>query len=325
MAVVLLLTVLSLVNNPSEAAGSVAHVLVVVSSNSPFYQPPLQGFEQGLIKREQANELKLNFQQYIITGNKKQDTARLSQLLQAKPVLIATIGSDATLDIAALHPSVPTLFCMILNPVSLGVAHSLHAPGGNFTGTTLLIDPGKQLETLQIADPLVKRVGVLYSPNDPTSASFVAQADMEAKTLGMAVVAEPVSQSTAPQQALNALKGKVDALWVIADLASTGSSALEATLNFAQKGKLPVLGLSQVTVEQGALLALSPDYQKLGDLTAEMAAAVLSGGMQPANMPVRSPRATVLAINIKTARALQLNLPADLLHLADVVTNGGGH
>ncbi len=302
-----------------EGSRSVARILVIVSSNSTFYQPAVQGFRDGLNRREVANDMKLSYDVLTLDGSVKSDTTAIERHLRENPNLVCTIGSDAVLDLVSLHSKIPAVFCMILNPVSLGAASSIQKPGGEFTGTTLLVDPGKQLETLQIADPAVKRVGVLYTVGDPTSSAFLSLASTEANALQISLVAKGISSDRDIESALNSLAGKVDAMWIIADPMSTDSAALGATTRFTHAQNIPMLGLSPVTVAQGALVALSPNYKDLGDVTAEMAATILSGVSTPADMQVRGPRATVLTINIATAANLKLKLPEDLLHLADQV------
>ncbi len=301
------------------APRSSARILVIVSSNSPFYEPATKGFRDGLAQREVANDIRLTFDTLTLTGVVNADRHNIDQRLHGNPDLICAIGSDAVLDLVSLHSKIPAVFCMILNPVSLGAASTVQKPGGEFTGTTLLVDPGKQLETLQIADPAVKRIGVLYTADDPTSTSFLAMAASEARSLNIALVTRPVKSDQDIGGALKSMAGKVDAMWIIADPMSTDNAALTATANFTHSANIPMLGLSPITVAQGALIALSPNYQDLGDVTAEMAASILSGLAVPATTQVRGPRATILTVNIGVAANLKLTLPADLLHLADQV------
>ncbi len=316
------LVLLILMGVPCAAGASshsTARILIVVSSDSPFYQPALQGFRDGLARREVANDIKLSFDVLTLKGSVKSDTTAIDRHIHENPDLICTIGSDSVLDLVSLHSKIPAVFCMILNPVSLGAANSTQKPGGEFTGTTLLVDPGKQLETLQIADPAAKRVGVLYTAGDPTSTAFLNVANTEASSLQITLVKRGITSDRDIDGALKSLAGKVDAMWIIADPMSTDSAALSATTQFTHDQNIPMLGLSPVTVEQGALVALSPNYKDLGDLTAEMAATILGGVSTPADMQVRGPRATVLTINIASAANLKLKLPQDLLHLADQV------
>lgn len=305
----------------SDNASNSKLILIVTSSDSPFYTPTREAFEQSLKHSLSDNGLKCDFRKVYLTGNTTKDNQALQSQENAHPQLVLSLGTLATVDLFNLHSSIPTLFSSILDPVSLGVVKTNREPGSNFTGTVLLVDPGKQLETLQLADPLVKRVGVLYTNNDPTSVPFLKKAELAASNLHMTLVSEPVSSGDDIDSDLNKLNGSVDAMWVIADPASTGPDALQATLTYCSARKLPILGLSSATVHAGALISLSPNITDLGALTAEMASSILSGNTQPATLSVRGPRATILSINLDVANKLGIHVPSDLLHLADDVVD----
>jgi putative ABC transport system substrate-binding protein len=233
-----------------------------------------------------------------------------------------TLGTDATRAVAAEHPTSPCLFSMILDPVSLGVASSLAAPGGEFTGTTLQVSPGKQLDALQQVDPNVKRVGLLYTDGDPISLAFLAAAAVDAKRLNIQIIAKPVGPGNGEsRRVLEELAGQVDAFWLIVDPASVGPQALLDTFQVAKSSRLPVLGTSSANVRDGALVALSANLQDLGDVDAEMAVPLLNGRASPASTPIQGPRQTVLSINLLTAKALGLTVPSSVLELADEVVD----
>lgn len=293
-------------------------VLIVESRDNPFYTPTLQGFKEGLKRREKEKGLRVDFRVIALSGRPEADAQSVRKQLQ-KLQLLVTLGTDATRLAAQLHPAAPILFSMILDPVSLGVAESLDAPGGGFTGTTLLVSPGKQLDALLQADPKVHRIGVIYTDQDATSLSVLNGARKDAERLHLQIAAQPVKPGEATKEVLKRLPADVDALWVIPDPASTGPQALTDTLAYAQERRLPILGVSSGTVRQGALLALSANLQDLGDVTAEMGGQLLDGSETPAKMHVRGPRKTVLTLNMDAARALGVKLPDTMLHLADEV------
>lgn len=298
-----------------------AQILIVKSSDSSFYAPTLKGFISGLQRREQGNGISIHFQTMALTGEKRNDAHALQERLKQKSRLIVTLGTDATVMTASMHPSIPALFTLVLDPISLGIAKSLDDPGGDFSGVTLLVNPGKQLEILQEADPSVKRVGVLYTNDDPTSIAFLKQADTAAKQLNLTLKTAAVNPSDQITSVLKQFDNQVDALWIIADPSSTGANSLSATLAYARIHKLPVLGLSSATVHAGALAALSPNMEDLGDETADMAVGILNGEQTPAVMRVRGPLRTLLCLNLDAARALSIKLPSEMLHLADEVVD----
>jgi putative ABC transport system substrate-binding protein len=301
---------------PGRADAPRRHVLVVKSRDNVFYSPTLQGFVNGLKARGYGA---IDIDVIALTGDPDKDQQSVREHLQKNNDLIFSLGTDATRALSDAHPKCPVLFSLILDPISLGVVKSLAQPGGNFTGTTLLVDPGKQFDALQQADPQVKRVGVLYTAGDAASLAFLSQAQLEAKNLNMEIVAKPVSPADTTQPILEQLAGQVDAFWLIVDPASAGAKALAETLDVAQAHHLPVLGTSSAHVRAGALVGLSANLKDLGDVSAEMAVPLLEGTSSPAQMSVRGPRQTTLSVNLVTAEAIGIKVPYSMLHLADEV------
>lgn len=305
--------------------GSRPSILIVKTRDIPFYTPAAQGFADGLKTRgyRQGDRVELNT--VALTGNYDLDAKLLRDRLQKRPRLVVTLGTDATRMVAAQNPDVPVLFSMVLDPVRLGVVKSLDSPGGKFTGTTILVSPGKQLEALAQTVPKVRHIGVLYTDKDSTSLAMIQEARQEADRLNLQIIPVPIAEGKPTTRAdLDQLKDRAEAIWLIPDPASTGPQALSETMAFAYAQKLPVLGASSSMVKSGALLALSASLEDTGDVTAEMAVRLLEDTGSPADMRVRSPRRTLLAMNLDAARALGLTIPPAMLNLADDVVDTQG-
>ena len=304
----------------ANAAEHRYHVLAVKTRDIEFYNTVLHSFRHSLEGRAGNAGMKMDLTEISLTGKSDADTRSVRAEIQKGPELILTLGTNATRLVADAHPAVPVLFSMILDPVSLGVAASLDAPGGKFTGTTLLISPGKQLDALLQAAPQVHKVGVLYSENDPTSTAFLVQARQDAQSLHLEIIAKAIAaDKETDRAAVETLAGQVDAIWLIPDPASTGPRVLADTLEVTRAKHLPVLGASSATVRAGALLSLSANLQDLGEVNAEMAMPLLDGTADPSHMRIRGPRRTILSINLVAAKALGLTIPDPVLHLADEV------
>ncbi|MGI4791618.1 MAG: ABC transporter substrate-binding protein [Janthinobacterium lividum] len=305
---------------PGYADPPQRHILIVKSRDNAFYSQTQQGFVDGLKTRGYSTKDAISLDVIALTGDADKDQQIVQEHLHKSSDLIFTLGTDATRAIYDAHPKSSVLFSMILDPVSLGVVKSLAQPGGSFTGTTLLVDPGKQFDALQQADPHIQRIGVLYTADDATSLAFLSQAQQEAKKLNIEIIAKPIQDpKETVRPILEQLAGQVDAFWLILDPASAGSRALRDTLEVAQAHHLPVLGTSAAHAHAGALVALSANLRDLGDVNAEMAVPLLEGTSSAAQMSVRSPRQTILSVNLVAAAALGIKVPYTLLHLADEV------
>ena len=304
----------------ANAAEHRYHILAVKTRDIEFYNTVLHSFRHSLESRTGNAGMKVEVSEISLTGNADDDARSVRNQIQKGPELILTLGTNATRLVAEAHPTVPVLFSMVLDPVSLGVAVSLDVPGGKFTGTTLLISPGKQLDALLQAAPQVHKVGVLYTENDPTSTAFLTQARQEAQSLHLEIVAKAIAaDKEADRAAVETLAGQVDAVWLIPDPASSGPHILADTLEVTRAKHLPILGASSATVRAGALLSLSANLQDLGEVSAEMAMPLLDGTADPSHMRIRGPRRTILSINLVAAKVLGVTIPDPVLHLADEV------
>ena len=249
----------------SQASGHAGkqRVVVIKTRDIPFYNPTVLGFTNGLKSRGYRTGEKIDLIIVALTGNAEDDHALISEQLGKKPALIITMGTDATRLVAAQKPTIPILFSMILDPVSLGLVKSLEIPGGSFSGTTLLVSPGKQFDALLQAASKVHKIGVLYTDKDSTSLSFLTEAAQDAKSLNLEIQAIPVLPGQSSIDALNASKTQFDALWLIPDPASTSAKAFTDTLGYADGHHIPILGASGGTVKAGALVALSAGLEDL--------------------------------------------------------------
>ncbi|MEO7717749.1 MAG: ABC transporter substrate-binding protein [Capsulimonas sp.] len=305
----------------AASGASKRRVLVVKSRDIAFYAPSSLGFIKGLKSRGYGDSTDIAV--IALSGDKDKDQQTIKSQMQKNNSLIFTLGTDATRTISEARPTCPCVFSMILDPISLGVAKSLSQPGGSFTGTTLQISAGKQLDSLQQILPQIHKVGLLYTDGDATSLAFLSAARQDADRLHIEIVAQAMAPGADRKAALEDLAGTVGAFWLIVDPASAGPQALADTFEIAKQHKLPVLGTSSANVHAGALLALSANLQDLGDVNAEMAAPLLDGSAQAGQTSVRGPRQTMLSVSLDTAAALGLTVPNSVLRLADEVVDSG--
>lgn len=288
---------------------------MVKSRDIAFYDSAVDGFMTEL--RSQGYDApRLSVQTIALNGDEKKDKQSIhDHVIGAN--LIYAVGTDAAVAVFDDHPQSPILFTMVVDPVQLHLVNSLDIPGGSATGTTLVVNSGKQLDALTQIDPAVHKVGVIYTDGDATSLAFLASAQQDAARLNVKIISSPSGEHS--KDALEQLAKQVDAFWMILDPASAGPDAMKDTFAVATEHHLPVLGVSSGSVRAGALLALSADVTDLGKVTAQMAAPLLEGTSVPGQMQVRGPRQTTLSINLVTAQSLGLKVPNSILHLADEV------
>lgn len=289
---------------------------MVKTRDIPFYASAVEGFVNGL-KSQGYDAGKVDTVMIALTGNAKKDRQSIHDHLPGAQLVFA-VGTDAACLVSDEQSSVPEVFTMVVDPVHLHLVKSLDNPGGSATGSTLVVNAGKQLDQLQQIAPAMHRIGVLYTAGDPTSIAFIDGARQAAGQLNLQIVALPQAAASTTDS-LEQLAKQVDAIWLILDPASAGPTAMADTFAVAREHHLPVLGDSSASVHAGALLALSADVTDLGEETAQMAVPLMAGTATAAQTQVRGPRKTTLSINLVAAEALGLSVPDSVLHLADEV------
>ena len=206
------------------------------------------------------------------------------------------------------------------DPVEAGFIESLARPGGNVTGITILTRElgGKRLELLKEAVPKLARVAVLYDPAIPDSVLDVKEVlPVAARALGLTIQPWEVRTADDFDKAFAAIsKWHPDGLYV------PGSGPImrpkgKRIAGFALKSRLPSVGTREF-VDAGGLISYGADLAENYRRVAYYVDRILKGA-KPADLPVEQPTKFELVINLKTAKALGLTIPADVLRWADEV------
>jgi putative ABC transport system substrate-binding protein len=210
----------------------------------------------------------------------------------------------------------PIVFAGLSDPVGLGLVESFARPGGNTTGVTNLgieLSP-KRLEIFQELIPSLKRVLFLYVPTDAVA---VAQAKMyreAGRRLGIELVERAVRTEAEALAGFDQVrKDKIDGILTPVNVALNipGLAAEAAT----QQG-IPIMFDAAFWVERGGLASYGPDYYAAGKQAARLVDKIMKGA-NPADIPVETNPKIEFAINLKTAKALGLTIPPEMLYRAD--------
>jgi putative ABC transport system substrate-binding protein len=237
----------------------------------------------------------------------------------APDVLVAANGSATTAPLLQATRTVPIVFAIVIDPVGAGFVESLARPGGNATGFTLYeySMSGKWLELLKEIAPGVTRVAVL---RDPAVASGIGQfgaIQIVAPSLGVTVTPVDVRDASEIERGITAFaRGSNGGLIATASPLASIHRNLIATL--AARHKLPAVYSARHYVNAGGLLSYGPDLIDQFRQAAGYVDRILKGA-KPADMPVQAPTKYETVINLKTAKALGLQIPPTLLARADEV------
>jgi ABC-type uncharacterized transport system substrate-binding protein len=245
---------------------------------------------------------------------------RLAAELVAIPVDVIVAPSSTFVEAARKATStIPIVFAVHADPVGLGHVASLAQPGGNITGMSMLLTElaAKGLEVMTETVPKARRIGILWNPTTPSHPRALQAIEAAGEKLG-------VELRTTPAQTLEEFDGAfsmmaqeaVGGLLVVASPLVVAQAAPLARLTL--KHRLPGMFPFKENVEAGGLISYGADRDDLYRRAAGYIDKVLKG-VNPADLPVEQASKYQLVINIKTAKALGVQLPPQVLARADEV------
>jgi putative tryptophan/tyrosine transport system substrate-binding protein len=212
--------------------------------------------------------------------------------------------------------AIPIVFPVAGDPAGGGFVATLARPGGNVTGLSLQQTDvaSKRVELLRDAVPGLRRMAILLNVGNANAVLEQGEIQAAARTLGLAVATSEIRRAEDIVSAFETLKGRADAIYVVADPLVCSNRARIHTI--AMAARLPAIYNSREYVEM--VMSYGPNFPDMFRRAADMVDKILRG-VKPADLPVQLPTTFELVINLKTAKALALDVPASLLASADEV------
>jgi putative tryptophan/tyrosine transport system substrate-binding protein len=234
-------------------------------------------------------------------------------------ILVSTGGPDTARAAKAATSTIPIVFTVGPDPVTLGLVDSLARPGGNMTGFTLFtfqLGP-KRLELLRDMVPNLKLVAALFNPDNTNSEDHANELQIAAGALGLRLHRVYARSETEFDTAFeNTVSAKPGALFVASDALFFAKRARIAAL--AAKHMVPAIYESQVFVAAGGLISYGVNFAEVYRQAGIYAARILKGA-KPADLPVEQPKRFELVVNQAAAVALGFSFPPSIMALADEV------
>jgi len=232
--------------------------------------------------------------------------------------VIVTWASAPVLAAKRATTTIPIVFAAQMDPVGAGVVASLARPGGNITGMSIqqTDTAGKRIELLREVVPRLARLAVMANSGAPGAIIEMREVATTARTLGLEVIPIEVSQAGEIFSSIESIKDRVEALYVATD-PLIFSNRIEINAMAQRQRTLTIYG-SREYVDAGALMSYGPNWIDLFRHAAEQVDKILRG-TKPADIPVQQPTKFDLVVNLRTAKALGLEIPPSLLARADEV------
>ena len=301
-----------------QQAGRIPTVGLLSSSTAAIERPRRDAFLQKLGELGWVEGRSVMIEVRAAEGSVERAGEIAAELARLKVDAIVVSGDAQVLAAKRAAPDTPIVIASAGDPVGQGLVASLARPGGNVTGLSVqLIDTaGKRIELLQEIVPDLRRLAILSNSANPAVALERDAAQTEAHASGLEAIRSDFRRGEDIPSAIEQLNGRADALYVCVDPLMIANRVRINGLALA--ARLPVVHSYRDNLEGGGLISYGPDILDLYRRAADLVDKILRG-TKPADIPVEQPTQFELAISLKTAKALGLNVPPTLLARADEV------
>jgi len=291
-------------------------MLIAFPEHHPMAQAYVTAFVQALARFGWAEGKNIRIDSRFAAGDPALFKTSAADLVGLAPDAIVASTAPALVALRRQTRIIPIVFVIVPEPVGLGFVQSLARPGGNITGFSSYDAAivGKWLQLLREAAPGVTRVAVIFNPDTAFAPSFGREIEA-AWSFGVTVTLAPVHDDVAIEEAIAAqAREPGGGLIIVPD--SFNVTHLDVIHAAAARHRVPLIGWE--VPRTGGLMSYWYDSV---DLHAQAASYIdrIFRGASPADLPVQQPTKYSLVINLKTAKALGLDIPANLLALADEV------
>jgi putative ABC transport system substrate-binding protein len=278
-----------------------------------------QHFRKGLLDAGYTEGRNLAIEWRSAKGDYKRVPDLVAELLQNKVEAIVMDSTFATQVAMRVTSTVPIIMALVVDPVGSGLVPSLAHPGGNVTGLSMMTTElnSKRLQLLKEVVPQLTRAAVLWNPDHPFHAKVVKDLKVIAPSLSLELSFAGMRTPDQFEEAFSDVgRTRAQALYVVEDpIFFAGRVKL---LGLASAARLPTVHELRRFPEAGALMSYGPDLHDLFRRAASYVDRILKGA-KAADLPIEQPTKFEFIINLKTARALGLDIPSTLLTFADGV------
>jgi putative tryptophan/tyrosine transport system substrate-binding protein len=305
----------------AQQPGTVRRIgmLLSTSETDPEGQSRVAALRQGLqeLGWTEGRNIKIDYRWGA--GDPGRQRAYAAELVASNPDVIFATPSSALAAVQRETRTIPVVFAQISDPVGAGFVASLARPGGNITGFAgfEFAIGGKWLELLKQIAPSVTRVAVLYDPVTPAATGFLPLIEAAGRSYGVDVFTYSVHDTAEIERVLNAFAAEPNG-GLIPVASALIANKRDFIISLAQRHRLPNVYAYRYYPANGGLASYGVDNIDLYKRAASYVDRILKGE-KPADLPVQLGNKYELVINLKTAKALGLDIPVSVLARTDEV------
>jgi putative tryptophan/tyrosine transport system substrate-binding protein len=295
-------------------------VLSSGDENDPEEKRRVSAFAQALADLGWIDGRNVRMDLRWARGDNNRIPALAQELVGLQPDIMLTDSTAATAAVQQETRAIPIVFAGVTDPVATGIVDRLDRPSGNITGLAIF-EPtlgGKWLELLSEIAPRLKRAAIMFNPDFAAAPSvYIPSFETAARSLKVEPIVAPVRTDVEIETAIIAL-GRESGSGLVAMSDPFMTSHRAPIILGAARNNVPAVYWSSEFARDGGLLSYGPDPVDISRRAATYVDRILRGA-KPAELPVQLPTKFEMVVNLKTAKALGLNVPPSLLARADEV------
>jgi putative tryptophan/tyrosine transport system substrate-binding protein len=294
-------------------------VLGGFAENDPEMKARLAGFQQGLERLGWSEGRNVRIDYRFAPAGTGQAEALAKELVALQPDVIIAHSTPVVAAMKRESRIIPIVFVSVSDPIGSGFIASLARPAGNLTGLLLYEDgiTGKWFAMLKEIAPRLERAALVANPKTTNYDYFLRSAKVVAPSLAIELVPSPIENAADIERAIESFARVANGgLVVLPD--NTAMTHRDLVIGLAAHHRLPAVYYNRLFVEAGGLMSYGTDLVDTFRQAASYVDSILRGA-KAADLPVQAPTKYETIVNLKTAKALGLEVPPSLLVRADEV------
>jgi ABC-type uncharacterized transport system substrate-binding protein len=295
-------------------------VLMARKADDAQGQKQFAALRQGLTERGWSEGKTLHIETRWSVADAAEALKFAQELVASKPEVLVANGTPSLVAMRAATSTIPVVFVSVADPLGQGFVPSLARPGGNITGFSAeeASMGGKWLELLKELAPRVARIAIIYNPETaPYAPMFFPAMQAAAPRMAVALSISPVHSPADIERVIVEIGREPGGGLIVVPDSFIFGQRRQLTALAAQHG-LPAIYPLEIFIPEGGLIAYGIERVDMFHRAADYVDRILRGA-SPTELPVQQPTKFELAINLKTAKSLGLNVPPSMLLSADEV------